>query len=102
MGSKVNGEHATGSNGASPESATRSGCVNAYNTGSSILGTPTCARTLPSTNSTKECTTLCGWTTTSMRSYGRPNKKCASMTSSALFASVALSTVILRPIDQVG
>ena len=31
-----------------------------------------------------------------------PKRKCASITSSALFASVALSTVILRPIDQVG
>ena len=35
-------------------------------------------------------------------SYGTPNRKCASITSSALFASVALSTVILRPICHVG
>ena len=31
-----------------------------------------------------------------------PNRKCASITSSALFASVALSMVILRPIVHVG
>ena len=31
-----------------------------------------------------------------------PKRKCASITSSALFASVALSTVILRPIRHVG
>jgi hypothetical protein len=70
--------------------------------GSSIVGRPICASTLPSQNSTKLCTTLCGCTTTSMRSYGTPNRWCASMTSSALLASVALSTVILRPIDHVG
>ena len=82
--------------------ATRSGCVSAYSTGSSMLGTPSCASTLPSTNSTNECTTLCGCTTTSIRSYGSPNRKCASITSSALLASVALSTVILRPMRHVG
>ena len=58
-----------------PLSGILSGCVSAYKTGSSILGTPNCASTLPSTNSTNECTMLCGWTTTSMRSYGIPNRK---------------------------
>ena len=33
---------------------------------------------------------------------GNPKRKCASITSSALFASVALSTVILRPMRHVG
>ena len=46
--------------------ATRSGCVSAYSTGSSIVGAPICASTLPSTNSTNECTMLCGCTTTSI------------------------------------
>ena len=39
-----------------------------------IEGTPSCASTLPSTNSTNEWMMLCGWTTTSMRSYGTPNR----------------------------
>ena len=58
--------------------------------------------TLPSQNSTNACTMLCGWTTTSSASYESPNRWCASISSSALFASVALSTVILLPICQVG
>jgi len=58
--------------------------------------------TLPSSNSTIEWTMLCGCTTTSIRSYGTPKRTCASITSRALLASVAESTVILRPIDQVG
>ena len=36
------------------------------------------------------------------RSYGMPKSQCASISSSPLFASVAESTVIFRPIDQVG
>ena len=74
-GSNVSGDSATGSNGGTPVSGTRSGCVSAYSTGSSMLGTPSCASTLPSTNSTNECTTLCGCTTTSMRSYGNAEQK---------------------------
>src|SRR5437762_3760860 len=70
--------------------------------GSSIVGKPTCARTDPSTNSTNACTTDWGWTTTSTASYGRPNRKCASITSSALFTRLAESTVIFFPIFQVG
>jgi len=58
--SKVSGESATGSNGTEAASGIRRGCVSAYKTGSSMLGTPICASTLPSTNSTKLCTTLCG------------------------------------------
>ena len=37
-----------------------------------------------------------------MRSYGSPKRKCASITSSPLFASVAESIVIFAPIVQVG
>src|SRR6266446_632474 len=40
--------------------------------------------------------------TTSIRSYSTSNKKCASMTSSALLTSVAESTVIFFPIVHVG
>ncbi len=43
-----------------------------------------------------------GWITTSMRSYGTPKRKCASITSRPLLASVAESIVIFGPIDQVG
>ena len=45
---------------------------------------------------------LCGWITTSIRSGARSNRKCASITSSALFIIVAESTEILRPITQFG
>src|SRR3954452_2325330 len=37
-----------------------------------------------------------------MRAYGTPKRKCASITSSPLFASVAESTVIFGPMRQVG
>src|SRR5256885_3031622 len=40
--------------------------------------------------------------TTSTRVYGTSNRKCASMTSSALFTSVAESTVIFLPMVHVG
>src|SRR6266550_2606808 len=101
-GSKVRVPAATGSKRRAPASGTRSGWVSAYRMGSSIVGKPTCARTDPSTNSTNACTTDWGWTTTSTASYGRPNRKCASITSSALFTRLAESTVIFFPIFQVG
>ncbi len=44
----------------------------------------------------------CGWTTTSICSYGVPNRWWASISSSPLFISVAESIVILPPIAQVG
>ena len=44
----------------------------------------------------------CGCTTTSMRSYGTPNSRCASITSKPLFISVAESIVMRPPIAQVG
>ena len=56
----------------------------------------------PSTNSTIEWMMLCGCMTISMSSHGTPNSQCASITSNALFISVAESTVIFRPIFQVG
>src|SRR5438034_6247476 len=65
--------------------------------GSSIVGKPTCASTEPSTNSTNACTTDCGCTTTSTAGYGNANRKCASITSSALLTRVAESTVIFFP-----
>src|SRR4051812_3756095 len=49
-----------------------------------------------------EWTIDCGCTTTSMRSYGMPNRWWASMSSRPLFISVAESMVILPPIAHVG
>ena len=43
-----------------------------------------------------------GGSTTSIRSYGTPKRKCASITSRPLFASVAESIVIFGPMIQVG
>ena len=65
-------------------------------------GTPSCASTEPSANSVSACTTDCGCTTTSMASNGSPNRKCASITSSALFTSEALSIEIFLPMRHVG
>src|SRR5690606_8972029 len=101
-GSNVSGLAATGSKRGVPVSSMRSGCVNAYRIGSSIVGNPAWARTEPSTNSTRLCTMDCGWITAPSRSYGSPKRKWASITSRALFASVAESTVILAPISHVG
>ncbi len=56
----------------------------------------------PSVSSTIECTTDCGWITTSMASGAAPNSQCASITSRPLFISVAESIVIFRPICHVG
>ena len=53
-------------------------------------------------NVTMECTIDCGCTTTSMRSYGMPNSRCASMSSSPLLTSDAEFKVFIGPIDQVG
>ena len=67
-----------------------------------MSGEPSCASTEPSMYSTRECTTLCGWITTSMRSTGSPNSSCASISSRPLFIRVAESTEILRPMFHVG
>ena len=56
----------------------------------------------PSQRLTSAWTSDCGCTTTSIRSYGRPNSQCASITSRPLFISVAESIVIFPPIAQVG
>ena len=56
----------------------------------------------PSTNSTIECTIDCGCTTTSMRSSGKSNSRCASITSRPLFTRVAELVVTTGPMRQVG
>ena len=60
------------------------------------------ASTEPSVNSTNEWMTDSGWMITSICSGGRSNSQRASITSRALFISVAESTVIFGPICQVG
>ena len=67
-----------------------------------MSGYPRCASEAPSRKRTIAWTTEVGWTTTSIRSYGSPNRKCASISSSPLFASVAESTVIFGPMRHVG
>ena len=67
-----------------------------------MSGGPICALTDPSANSTMEWMVLCGWTTTSILSQGTLNNQCVSITSNALFISVAESIVIFLPIFQVG
>ena len=67
-----------------------------------MSGGDACAIVAPSTNSTMECTIDCGWTTTSIASNGTSNSRCASMTSSPLFTSVAELVVTIRPMSQVG
>ncbi len=61
-----------------------------------------CAMVAPSTKVTIEWMTDCGCTTTSMQSYGIPNSRCASITSSPLFTRVAELMVTTGPIAQVG
>ena len=70
--------------------------------GSRMSGGDAWAIVDPSTNSTMECTIDCGCTTTSMRSYGTPNRRCASMTSRPLLTRVAEFVVTMRPMSQVG
>ena len=52
----------------------RSGQVNAYWIGRRMSGTLRFPITVPSQNSTRECTTDCGWIKTSIRSPGMSNK----------------------------
>ena len=61
-----------------------------------------CAFVEPSQSCTSAWMIDCGCTTTSMRSYGVPNRWWASITSRPLFISVAESIVILPPIVHVG
>ena len=67
-----------------------------------MSGGDACASVEPSTNSTIECTTDCGCTTTVMSSTGTSNSRCASMSSRPLFISVDELIVTTGPIDQVG
>src|SRR5690625_3367641 len=70
--------------------------------GTRISGAAICDSTEPSTYSTIECTTLCGWMTTDICSTGIENNQCASITSKPLLAMVAESTEIFLPITQLG
>src|SRR5436190_15549995 len=80
----------------------RWGYVSANEIGTRMSGWPRCASAAPSRKRTSACTIELGCTTTSIRSYGRPKRKCASISSSPLFASVAESTLIFGPMLQVG
>ena len=70
--------------------------------GSCMSGGLAWAIVAPSVKVTIECTTDCGWTTTSIRSYGMPNSRCASITSRPLLTSVAELMVTTGPMSQVG
>ena len=80
----------------------RSGQASAQAIGVRMSGAPSCAITEPSSYSTIEWITLCGWITTSIASRGAPKSQNASITSRPLFIMVAESTEILRPITQLG
>ncbi|CAH0327171.1 hypothetical protein SRABI128_05835 [Microbacterium sp. Bi128] len=56
----------------------------------------------PSTNWTMECTTDCGWTTTSIFSRGMSKSRCDSITSRPLLTRLAELVVTMRPMSQVG
>ena len=83
-------------------SGTRSGQARPSAIGISIVGGLACTSVEPSTNSTIECTTLVGCTTTSIRSNGMPKSRCASITSSPLLTRVAELIVMTGPMSQVG
>src|SRR5882672_6045353 len=70
--------------------------------GRHMSGVDNCANIEPSTNSTIECTTLCGCTTTETRSISMSNSQRASIISNPLLNKVAESIVIFRPITQEG
>ena len=82
--------------------SSRSGQPRARPIGSRMSGMESWATVEPSRHSTMAWTMLWGWTTTSMRSYGTPNSRWASITSRPLFMRVAELTVIIGPIAQVG
>ena len=83
-------------------SATRSGQPRPRAMGIIIDGGEAWASVEPSWNSTIECTTDVGCTTTSIRSNGMPNSRCASITSSPLLTRVAELMVTNGPMSQVG
>ena len=101
MGSKVSGPQESRSR-AGAGLCSRFGYVMARPMGMRISGTPSCASTAPSTNSTSECTTDCRWMTAVTFSSGSSYSRMASMISSPLFMSVAQSMVIFAPIFQLG
>ena len=70
--------------------------------GRHMSGEDICASMEPSTNSTIECTTLCGCTTTFTRAISMSNNQRASIISSPLLKRVEESMVILRPMTQEG
>src|ERR1700722_4009473 len=70
--------------------------------GRHMSGVESCASIEPSTNSTIECTTLCGCTTTCTRAISMSNSQRATIISKPLLKSVAESMVILRPMTQQG
>src|SRR6266566_4414901 len=98
VGGVVYGRHGTG--GAA--GGTREGQPRARAMGIRMSGGLACASVDPSVNSTMECTTDCGCTTTSIRSKPMPNNRWASMISRPLFTRVAQLTVMTGPIFQVG
>ena len=67
-----------------------------------MSGYPRWASDAPSFRCTIAWTIDCGCTTTSIRSYGTPNRWCASISSRPLFISVAESIVIFPPMSHVG
>ena len=67
-----------------------------------MSGYPRCASDAPSFRWTSPWTIDCGWTTTSIRSYGVPKRWCASIISKPLFISVAESIVMRPPMSHVG
>ena len=83
-------------------SGTRSGQARPSAIGISMSGGQAWTSVEPSTNSTIECTTQVGCTTTSMRSKGMPKSRCASITSRPLLTRVAELIVMTGPMSQVG
>src|SRR5580704_16773584 len=67
-----------------------------------MSGVDNCANNEPSTNSTIECTMLCGCTTTPTRAISMSNNQRASIISNPLLNNVAESIVILRPMTHDG
>ena len=67
-----------------------------------MSGLESWASTEPSLNSTPECTTDCGWMSTSIFEIGSEKRFFISIASSPLFISVEESTVILGPMLQRG
>ena len=96
------GLRAASSPPAGAASGTRSGQPRPSAIGISIDGGDACASVEPSLNSTIECTTEVGCTTTSIRSNGMPNSRCASITSRPLLTRVAELIVTTGPMSQVG